>query len=163
MTAFDYAVLLVVVVSVLVGLYRGAVREVLSLASWVGAFLIALYLAPMLSPLLPESLSHPWLRFALTFAGVMLVVLLVFALITVGATKLVRRSKLSQWDRGVGMLFGLLRGIVIVEVLVLMAGMTPLPHQKAWRHALSSPPLVTLAKHIRPWLPEALSERIHFE
>ena len=53
--------------------------------------------------------------------------------------------------------------IVIVEVLVLIAGMTPLPHQKAWRQALSSPPLVTLAKHIRPWLPDALSERIHFE
>ena len=48
-------------------------------------------------------------------------------------------------------------------LLVLIAGMTPLPHQKTWRHALSSPPLVTLAKHIRPWLPDALSERIHFE
>ncbi|HTS52954.1 MAG TPA: CvpA family protein [Burkholderiales bacterium] len=163
MTAFDYAVLVVAGLSVLVGLYRGAVREVLSLASWVGSFLIALYFAPKLSPLLPESLAYPWLRFALTFAGVMLVALLVFALITVGATKLVRRSKLSQWDRGLGMLFGLARGLVIVVVLVLVAGMTPLPRQPAWRHALSSPPLVMLAKHVRPWLPEALSERIHFE
>jgi membrane protein required for colicin V production len=61
------------------------------------------------------------------------------------------------------MLFGLGRALVIVVVLVLVAGMTPLPRQPAWRHALSSPPLVTLAKHVKPWLPEALSERIHFE
>jgi membrane protein required for colicin V production len=163
MTAFDYAVLGVAGLSALVGVFRGAVREVMALASWVGAFLIALHFAPMLTGVLPESLAHPWLRFAVAFAGVMLVGLVLFALVTVAATRLVRRSKLAPWDRALGMLFGLGRALVIVVALVLAAGLTPLPRQPAWRNALFSAPLVTLAKHVRPWLPEALAERIHFE
>ncbi len=163
MTAVDYAVLGIAALSVLVSVFRGVVREVMALSSWIGAFLIARYFAPMCSGLLPASLSHPWLRLAVAFAGLMVVSLIFFALLTVALTRIVRRSKLAPWDRALGVLFGLARALVILVVLVLAAGLTPLPRDPAWRHALFTPPLVMLAKKARPYLPEALAERIRFE
>jgi membrane protein required for colicin V production len=62
-----------------------------------------------------------------------------------------------------GVLFGLVRGLVILVGLVLVAGMTPLPREPAWRNALFSPTLVALAKSARAFLPAPLAERIHFE
>jgi membrane protein required for colicin V production len=163
MTAFDYVVLGVVGLSVLVSVFRGAVREVMALASWVGSFLIARYFAPMLSGLVPASLSHPWLRVAVAFAALMLVSLVLFALATLALTRIVRRSKLAPWDRALGVLFGLSRALVIVVALVLAAGLTLLPREPAWRHALFSAPLVMLAKKVQGYLPAALAERIRFE
>ena len=163
MTAVDYAVVGIVALSVLVSLFRGAVREVMALASWIGAFLIAHTFATMFSHLLPASLSHPWLRLAVAFAGLMLVSLVLFALATVALTRVVRRSKLVPWDRALGVLFGLGRALVILVALVLAAGLTPLPHDTAWRKSLFSPPLVLLAKKARAYLPEALAEKIRYE
>lgn len=163
MTAIDYAVVGVVALSVLVSVFRGAVREVMALASWIGAFLIARYFAPMFSTLLPTALSHSWLRLAVAFAGLMLVSLVLFALATVALTRIVRQSKLAPWDRALGVLFGLLRALVILVALALAAGLTPFPRDPAWRNALFTPPLVALAKKARAYLPEALAERIRFE
>lgn len=163
MTAVDYAALGIAGLSVLVSFFRGAVREVMALSSWIGAFLIARHFAPMCSSLLPASLSHPWLRLAVAFAGLMLVSLVLFALVTVALTRIVRRSKLNPWDRALGVLFGLARALVILVALVLAAGLTPLPRDPAWRSALFTPPLVALAKKARAYLPEALAERIRFE
>jgi membrane protein required for colicin V production len=162
-TAVDYAALGIAGLSVLVSFFRGAVREVMALSSWIGAFLIARYFAPMCSSLLPASLSHPWLRLAVAFAGLMLVSLVLFALVTVALTRIVRRSKLNPWDRALGVLFGLARAVVILVALVLAAGLTPLPRDPAWRSALFAPSLVALAKKARAYLPEALAERIRFE
>jgi membrane protein required for colicin V production len=163
LTAFDYAVVAVVVVSVLFSLVRGAVREVMSLVSWIGAFLIALHLAPILSRLLPESFGHPWLRLFAAFIGVMLVCLVVFMLFTLALAEFVRGAGLKPWDRLLGAVFGLARAVVILVVLVLAAGLTPLPREPAWRNALSSPPLEALAKTVRAFLPQAVAARIQFE
>src|ERR1700752_586533 len=117
MTAFDYAALGIAALSVLVSVFRGVVREVMALSSWIGAFLIARYFAPMFSKLVPASFSHPWLRLAVAFAGLMLLSLVVFALVTVALTRIVRRSKLSPWDRALGILFGLAGAVVILWTL----------------------------------------------
>jgi membrane protein required for colicin V production len=163
MTVFDYAVLSVVGLSVVVSLFRGAVREVMALGSWVGAFLISLHLAPSLSTVLPASVGHHWLRLCVAFVGLMVVSLMLFALLTLALARLVRGAGLGPWDRAVGVLFGLVRALVILVGLMLVAGLTPLPREPAWRHALFSPALVGLAKSARAFLPAALAERIRFE
>lgn len=163
LTAFDYAVLAVVVISVLFSLFRGAVREIMALASWIGSFLIALHGAPILSRLLPESFGHPWLRLFASFIALMLVCLVVFALLSLAMAEFVRNSGLKPWDRWLGLIFGLVRAVVILVVLVLAAGLTPLPREPAWRNAVSRPPLEALAKAVRAFLPASLAGRIHFE
>jgi len=162
-TGFDYAVLAILGLSVLAGLFRGALREVMSIASWSCAFLISLHFAPTVAVFLPAVVTYPWLRLFLAFVALMLGSLLLFALATLALTQLIRGAGLSPWDRFLGLLFGTARALVILVALVLVAGMTPLPHEPTWRNAVFSPPLEALAKNVRVFLPAALAQRIHFE
>src|SRR5262245_53478682 len=136
MTVFDYAVLGIVGLSVLVSLFRGAIREIMALLSWIGGFLFALHFAPMLSVLLPASVAHPWLRSCPAFGALMLVSLILFGLMTMALSRVVRNAGLGSWDRMMGVVFGLVRGLLILIGLVLVAGMTPLPREPAWRNAV---------------------------
>ena len=162
MTPFDYVVLVVLGVSVLVSVVRGATREVISLLSWIGATVLAVHLAPGVAVLLPTALESPTLRIAVGFIAVMISSLLVFALISLLVTQLLRKSGLSSTDRTLGAVFGLLRGVVILVVLVLLAGLTPLPREPAWRNATFSPPLEALAIYARGYLPPWMAERIQY-
>jgi membrane protein required for colicin V production len=162
MTAFDYIVLAIAGLSVLVSLFRGALREIMSIASWIGAFLIAVHFAPIFADLLPKSVSHGWLRLFLAFAALMIVSLLVFALVTLALSRLLQGSGLAPWDRALGVLFGLVRAVVILVALMLVAGLTPLPREPAWRNALLRPPLEGLARNAIAFLPKAVADRIHF-
>jgi membrane protein required for colicin V production len=162
-TGFDYAVLGILGLSVVAGLFRGALREVMSITSWTCAFLISLHFAPTLSAMLPSAVSHPWLRLFLAFVALLVASLVLFSLVTLALTQVIKKAGLSAWDRVLGVLFGMARAVVILVALVLAAGMTPLPHEATWRNAVFSPPLEALAKNVRVFLPAALAERIHFD
>ena len=163
MTGFDYAVLGILGLSVLAGLFRGVLREVMSITSWTCAFLISLHFAPMLSAMLPSAVPHPWVRLFLAFVALLVGSLMLFSLVTMALTQVVRSAGLSAWDRVLGVLFGMARAIVILVALVLAAGMTPLPYEPTWRNAVFSPPLEALAKNVRVFLPAALAQRIRFD
>jgi membrane protein required for colicin V production len=162
-TGFDYAVLVILGLSVLAGLFRGAVREVMSITSWTCAFLISLHFAPTLSALLPSAVSHPWLRLFLAFVALLVASLVLFSLLTMAVSQVISKAGLTAWDRVLGVLFGMARALVILVALVLAAGMTPLPHEAAWRNAVFSPPLEALAKNVRVFLPAGLASRIQFD
>jgi membrane protein required for colicin V production len=74
----------------------------------------------------------------------------------------VRASGLGPADRALGGVFGLVRGLIIVLVIVLLAGLTPLPREPFWRGALLSGPFETAALTLRPYLPEGLSRRLRY-
>jgi membrane protein required for colicin V production len=162
-TAFDYVVLAVIGLSVLVSIFRGAVREIMALASWVVSGFIAVELSPRVSSVLPSAISNPTIRIAVAFVVLLLIGLLLFALIGLAVSNLVKKAGLSSMDRTVGVFFGLLRGIVVLVLLVLVAGLTPLPRDPAWRNATFSPPLEALAVFARGFLPEAFAVRIRYE
>jgi membrane protein required for colicin V production len=163
MSTLDYVVLSVLGLSVLISVLRGAAREVMALASWAGSALLALHFAPALAGLLPASLSNPALRLAAAFVAILVVSLLLFALVTLALAEVVKHSGLSPLDRSLGAVFGFLRGVVILVVLTLLAGLTALPNEPAWRGSLFAPPLEALAVYARTFLPPALGERIRYE
>ena len=163
MTAFDYVVLTVIGLSVLVSIFRGAVREIMALASWVVSGFVAIELSPRVSGVLPSAISNPTIRIAVAFVVLLLIGLLLFALVGLAVSNLVKKAGLSSMDRTLGVFFGLLRGIVVLVLLVLVAGLTPLPHDPAWRNATFSPPLEALAIFARGFLPEAFAVRIRYE
>jgi len=163
MTLFDYAVLVIIGLSVLFGVIRGLVREVLSLAAWITAFVAANLLAGEIAPLLPQALATPELRLLVAFMVVFLVVLIVMSVLAILASKLVKSAGLGMEDRGLGGVFGLARGLLVVIILVLLAGLTSLPRQPAWRNAVMSSALESLAKRIKTWLPADLSQRIKYD
>lgn len=161
MTIFDYVVAGVMVVSVLLGMFRGIVREVLSLAGWVVAFLAVKWLAPDLEPLLPSGIREP-LRMPVAYGAVFLLSLAGMGLVTMLVSTIVRTVGLGWIDRMLGMLFGLGRGLLVIVLLVLAAGMTAIPEQAFWQQALLAKPLERMAVSVMPWLPEAISGQIHF-
>lgn len=163
MTGFDYIVLIVLGLSVLVSVVRGAVREVMSLASWIVSAFVATRFAPAVSALLPTAVTSPTVRVAAAFIVVLVICLMLFALVSLLLTKLVVKSGLNGTDRTLGALFGLLRGVVILVLLVLLAGLTPLPREPAWRNAMFSQPLEALATYARAYLPQRFTEHIRFD
>jgi membrane protein required for colicin V production len=163
MTWFDYAVLAIVGLSVLLSIIHGLVRELLALASWVVAFVAAQSYVTAVAPLLPEAIPGSSLRFLVAFLILFLVVLLAMTLLASAVSKLVKHAGLGAVDRTLGAVFGMVRGLAIVMLAVLLAGMTALPKQPEWRNAVLSPPLEALANVIKVWLPNELSKQINYE
>jgi membrane protein required for colicin V production len=162
-TLFDYAVLGIIGLSVLVGIMRGAVREILALASWVVAFMVARFYALPLAAMLPASLGGEGPRLLVAFIGVFLAAWLVMGLVSVALSGFVKLIGLRSLDRSVGVLFGLGRGIVVIMLLVLVAGMTTLPREPFWRNAVLSPPFEAAAISLKQWLPYELAGRIRYD
>lgn len=159
MTGFDYAVLAVLAISALMGAWRGIVGEVLALAAWVVGFLAARQWAEPVGQLFPVDVA---LRFVLGFAVVLLGVLLAFALARLVMRLLLKAVGLGVLDRVLGVGFGLLRGVLVVLVAVLLAGLTTLPKTAWWQEAALAPPFETAAIACKPWLPTAMATRIHY-
>lgn len=163
MTIFDYTVLVVMGVSILLGVLRGLVREALNLLAWVGAFWLANVYALDVAPMLPESIPSESLRLLAAFVILFLGALLLMSLVSIALAELIKSLGLGAYDKGLGALFGLVRGVLIVLVLVLLGGLTSLPHQGFWRNAMFSAPLEAFAADVKPWLPEGISKRISYE
>lgn len=162
MTAFDYAVLAVISASVLLGLWRGVVSEILALVAWVAAFFVARAEAPMVAGWLAGQIAEPGMRLAMAYVLVVVGVLLVFAIARMLISLMLKTVGLGLLDRLLGAGFGILRGILVVMVAVLVAGVTPLPKADWWRDAMLSPPLETLVMAAKPWLPAEVAKRIRF-
>ena len=162
MTLFDYFVIAIVGVSMLLGLMRGAIKEVFSLASWILAFIVAKAYSVELSRWLETVISNSSLRLLTSFIILFVVTLIILGLISLVLTNLIKKIGLGSIDRVLGTAIGLVRGVVIMLVLVILGGMTALPQQNDWRNALTSGWFEMLARSVKPWLPDAMAKRIHF-
>lgn len=163
MTVFDYAVLVIVGLSILLSVIRGLVREVLALLAWVIAFLVATLFSAEVATLVPESVSSAQLRLLLGAAVAFFATLLAMSLLAMAVSRLVKGAGLGFEDRMLGALFGLVRGALVVLVLVLLAGLTTLPRDPVWRNAMLSSPLEALATQVKTWLPGDLAQSIKYD
>jgi membrane protein required for colicin V production len=161
-TIFDYLVLFVLVCSVLIGTLRGLIKEVLSLVGWIVGFVIAnAYseaLAPMLESLIPGATTRLIVAFVVLFIGVRILV----GLLAMTLDAIVKATGLTLADRGLGSLFGLARGLVIILAAVLLCGMTGIPQQPFWKQALLSPLAESAALAVLPLLPGEFAQRVRF-
>jgi membrane protein required for colicin V production len=162
MTALDFAVLAILALSTLFAFIRGVVRELVAIASWIAGVIAALTLGEQVATMLPVLESSPLARQVLAFALVFVGVLVLGTLIAFVLSKLVHAVGLGFIDRLLGAVFGLVRGVVAVLLLVLVAGLTKLPQQDWWQNATLGPALVDAALSIRPWLPPAWAERLDY-
>lgn len=162
MTAIDIIALVIIGISVVYGVFRGLVREVLALIAWVAAFLVASLFAPSAVNLLPRTMASEEILLLVSFVVVFIVTLVGFSVAAVLASKLVKVVGLGPADRVVGGVFGLARGLLLVMILVLLAGLTSLPRQSSWRDAALKGPLEASAEYIKKWLPTDVSKRIKF-
>ncbi len=162
MTIFDYLVLFVLVSSVVISTLRGLVKEILSLLGWIVAFVVANAYGARLAPMLPDLLPGDTARLILAFIVLFLGVRILMGLLSLAIGALVEASGLSLADRGLGGLFGLARGIVIVLAAVILCGMTAIPQQAFWKDALLSPMAETGVRTVKPFLPAALARHVGY-
>jgi len=162
MNWLDIAVALVILGSIGWGVWRGLVREVMSLAGWVIAFLAANLFAAPVADVLPETIKRPELRTLIGYVLVFLVVLIAATAVALLLAKLMRAVGLGSLDRTLGGLFGLLRGLVIVVAFALAAGLTAAPRQAFWKESASGAALAGAALAIKPWLPPAFAGRLKY-
>ena len=163
MTAFDYAVLIIIGSSVVLSVVRGFAREVLALAGWVIAFLAANALSGVVAEWFAPMIRDGSLRALAAFVSVFVVTLIVVSVIGMTVSRLLKSAGLGLEDRLLGGFFGFARGILIVLTLVLLSWLTALPRQPAWSDAMLSPPLEALAAAMKPWLPQAVSRYLSYD
>ncbi len=162
MTIFDYIVLFVLISSVIISALRGLVKEMLSLAGWIVAFVVANAYGATLAQWLPAVIPGEVVRLMLAFVALFIGVRILMGLFSLAVDAVVTATGLSLVDRGLGSLFGLARGMVIVLVGVILCGMTEIPQQPLWKNATLSPWAETAARSIKPYLPLAYAEHIKF-
>lgn len=162
MTIFDYLVLFVLIASVVISTLRGLVKEILSLLGWIVAFVVANAYGAQLAPLLPEAIPGATARLIVAFIALFLGVRILMGLLSLAIGAVVEATGLSLADRGLGGLFGLARGIVIVLAGVILCGMTDIPRQPFWQDALLSPIAETGARTVKPFLPAAMAQHVNF-
>ena len=161
MTGFDYAVLVVLGLSLTLALLRGFARELVSMIGWVAAFVLSVMFTQTLARQFPESLG-PLLSSLLAFLAVLIGVWVLSGLVGLLLSKLIKAVGLGWGDRLLGALLGLVRGAVIVLVTVMLGGLTPLPREAFWRNAMFAAPLETAVVALKPLLPDEFAQRIRY-
>ena len=162
MTGFDLGVLAIVALSTLFAFFRGVVRELIALASWIVGLGLALAFEDALAAMLPGFADTPAAKHVIAFALIFVAALVAGALAAYLLARIVHAVGLGFVDRFLGAAFGLARGVIIVVLAVLVAGLTTLPRHEWWQNAALGPPLVEAALALRPWLPAAWAERLDY-
>lgn len=163
MTAFDYSALAIVLLSVLLGWWRGLVYEILSLLSWLTAYFVALASVADIAPYMPDVLGSDTVKAGAAFAALFLITLVLCGIAAWSLSKLAKSFGLDWRTDGVmGAMFGLLRGVLLVMVLVLVAGFTQLPQQAFWREAWLRVPLQSGALMLKEALPHDVAKTVHY-
>jgi membrane protein required for colicin V production len=162
MNAFDLAVLALVALSTLLAFARGVVRELIALASWILGIAVALMFAGKGAQLFAWLEVTAEIRLVLAFALIFVAVLVAGALVAWVLSRAIHAARLSFVDRFLGGAFGLARGILLVVLFALVAGLTALPRADWWQNAAVGRPLALAALSLKPWLPPAWAERLDF-
>ncbi len=163
MTSFDYIILLIIGISILVSMMRGAVREVLAIVGWVVAIIAAKTYAIELVPLLPHDIPTDSLKILAAHVIVFFGVLVIASLLTIALSTLIKKIGLNWFNRFLGGFFGFARGLIIVCVLVFLAGLTSFPKDARWTNAMFSAPLEALVKSALPWVPQTVAKHVKYD
>lgn len=158
MAIIDWVILAVLAVSVLISLKRGFVKEALSLVTWVVAFIVARMFSGNLATLLAGTVDTESLRWIIAFTILFAGTLVIGALLNHLLTEFIRMTGLTGTDRVFGMVFGFVRGLVILVGVVYGLQYTVVPNDLWWQESKIIPYLTTLTDWARKTLPGAAEQ-----
>lgn len=157
MPTLDWIFAAVLLLSMVLGGWRGLVVEVLSLVNWAVAFVAAQWLALDVSRFLPISGASEVLRYALSFVLVFVVAAIAGGLLVVLIRKLTEAVGLRPIDRVLGLVFGLMRGVLLLLVATLVVTLTPLRESQSWQESNGASLCRTVIAGLKPVLPQSLA------
>ncbi len=161
-TLLDGIVLVVMLVSALLAMYRGLVREIFSIASWGAAAAAAYYLQKQLLPIAKQYINNEYVALGVTLGSIFIVVLILVSYITMKISDFVLDSSFGALDRSAGFLFGAARGLLLLVVAMLFFNwFVPEGQQPKWVAASKSKPiLIYLGGKLQAALPPDLAETV---
>ena len=154
MPTLDCIFLAVLLVSFLVGAWRGLVYEILSLANWIAAFVLAQLFAPAAAHWLPMEGGTELVRYGVGFVLVFIATLFIGSMLAFLIRKVVAAVGLRPIDRVLGAVFGLVRGVVVLLALTVVVGMTPVHSAVWWTEATGVQASTKALQTLKPVLPE---------
>ncbi|SEL09228.1 membrane protein required for colicin V production [Roseateles sp. YR242] len=160
MSWVDLALLTMLGISVLLGVWRGLVFEVMTIVGWVVAWLAAPFVAPWIEHLLPQDKWSPTMLHALGLVLAFLLVLLVWGLGAKLVRAIIQATPLSIVDRLGGAAFGVVRGLLLALLVAVIVGMTPAARSPSWTDSRLAPWLQGTLVQVKPLLPQALHDYI---
>ena len=125
----DYVIIAVIGLSVITGLFRGFIKELIALGVWILAIWLAFNYSSALDPWLQPYVHDKTARTVVSFVAILLATIIVGGLFNALLSFILHRAGLSGTDRLLGMGFGFVRGVFIVALLMLVVKMTSIPHQ----------------------------------
>ena len=163
MTIFDYLVLAIIGLSIILSVMRGLLIEALSIVGWVVAFFVAKTYSSQLVPMMPVDIPTESLRILAAFLVVFFATLLITSLLAIALSAVFKKIGLGWLNRVLGAVFGLTRGVLIVCILVFLAGLTSLPQDDRWRNAMFSAPIEALVTSLLPWVPDNITQYVKYD
>ncbi|MCX7189996.1 MAG: hypothetical protein RLZZ541_496 [Pseudomonadota bacterium] len=163
MTSFDYLVLAIIGLSIILSVMRGLLIEALSIVGWVVAFFVAKTYSSQLMPMMPADIPTESLRILAAFLVVFFATLLITSLLAIALSTVFKKIGLGWLNRVLGAIFGLARGMLIVCILVFLGGLTDLPQDERWRNAMFSAPIEALVTSLLPWVPDSITQYIKYD
>lgn len=158
----DYAIIALICISSIIGLMRGFIKEAFSLILWVSALWVGLNFSRELSVFLEAHITYPSARIAAAFAILFFLTLILGGIVSYLLSALIEKTGLTGSDRFVGMFFGIARGMVVVALVIMLAGLTPLPEDPWWKESVLIPPFQSLAVWLRELLPTGIAGYLNY-
>ncbi|HIF18647.1 MAG TPA: CvpA family protein [Cycloclasticus sp.] len=153
----DYVIIGIIFISALIGLFRGLVKEAFSLGTWIASIIIGIRFSQPFSVFLTDYIEVPSVRIAAAFVILLLLTLILGAMLSYLVSQIIDKTGLSGTDRFAGFIFGIARGMVVMSVLVLLAGLTPLPQDPWWVQSALIGPFQELSVWLREQIPEGVT------
>ncbi|MBB5189981.1 membrane protein required for colicin V production [Silvimonas terrae] len=163
MTGFDYIVLGILGLSILLSVMRGLVQEVMALAGWAISAWVAFHYSTLTTPYMPQAIPSPQLRYLAAVVLLFFASWIVCSLLRLTLAQFLKVTGLRPLDRLLGAVFGVARGFLFTLMIVLIAGLTDVPRSPLWRNAMFSPLFEQAAVMALPWLPQDLARHIHYD
>lgn len=159
----DYAIIVIIILSVGISFIRGFVREILSILGWIIVFWVSIVyfdsFANLLTPFIKSQTSRQVISFVFLFISILVIVLLLNYLIS----KMLLTRRFDGTDRILGVFFGLIRGILLISVLLLLASLTNVTQSQWWNDSVTIPKFDPIVEWLKSLLPEDIDQTMKIQ
>lgn len=159
MVWIDIVIVGIILISTLISLFRGFVKESISLATWIIAGILGVRYMHVMAALLENTIESVTIRMAASFAVLFIATLIVGAIFNFIVSQMVDKTGLGGTDKALGMVFGLGRGVLIIVMLLLLAGLTTMPEEVWMKESLLIEYFSSISVWIREFLPQDLANK----
>ncbi len=153
---FDIVILLVLAVSVLVGFFRGFVKEALSIITWIAAIWLSLRFYKQAGEFFADYVGNELFRNVAGFAAVFLITLFTLSMLTYLIGKISNSTGIKGTDKVLGFIFGIIRGALLVVALMLIGLTFNLDSRQVWHDSKLIPVFMPIVDAVNNVLPEGI-------